>query len=318
MLSGGRWRATSAAGTTRVRRSGACRDPTLRKVSTPDVYPWLSIQFEKPGSCPVSTKRILPSESTAVRLGGLLRDATSPHPVEQYQAVSGKVGTPTALLDDLVAALTRAIEELTRPIDTIKHQAKTVTVGISRSDEGIIEDAKYYDYAEPADGTCADGGTLDRTLVATGLPFFENFYAGGTRSVRGFRDNTLGPRSEVISGFRGQPLGGSLKTTGSVELIFPKLFDSNAARVSAFFDFGNVFDGVDNFDAGELRASAGVALLWRAPVGPISISYAYPFLSLAYVVVAVYAYFVFQEDLSPARIAGIGFIVLGTIFIAQS
>lgn len=50
----------------------------------------------------------------------------------------------------------------------------------------------------------------------------------------------------------------------------------------------------------------------------VQISYAYPFLSLAYVVVAVYAYFVFQEDLSPARIAGIGLIVLGTIFIAQS
>lgn len=50
----------------------------------------------------------------------------------------------------------------------------------------------------------------------------------------------------------------------------------------------------------------------------VQISYAYPFLSLAYVVVAIYAYFVFQEDLSPARIAGIGFIVLGTIFIAQS
>ncbi|MDR6874616.1 drug/metabolite transporter (DMT)-like permease [Bosea sp. BE125] len=50
----------------------------------------------------------------------------------------------------------------------------------------------------------------------------------------------------------------------------------------------------------------------------VQISYAYPFLSLAYVVVAVYAYFFFQEDLSPARIAGIGLIMLGTIFIAQS
>ena len=50
-----------------------------------------------------------------------------------------------------------------------------------------------------------------------------------------------------------------------------------AARVSAFVDVGNVFNGANNFDAGELRASAGVALLWRAPVGPISISYAYPF-----------------------------------------
>jgi glucosamine--fructose-6-phosphate aminotransferase (isomerizing) len=49
------------------------------------------------------------------------------------------VGTPGALIDERVAALTRAIEELTRPVDAIKHQAKTVTVGISRSDEGIID-----------------------------------------------------------------------------------------------------------------------------------------------------------------------------------
>jgi glutamine---fructose-6-phosphate transaminase (isomerizing) len=79
--------------------------------------------------------------STAARLYGLLRDVSSDRPVEQYQQQSGKVGTPAALIDDVVAALTRAIEELTRPIDTIKHQAKTVTVGISRSDEDVIDRA---------------------------------------------------------------------------------------------------------------------------------------------------------------------------------
>ena len=121
-------------------------------------------------------------------------------------------------------------------------------------------------------------GSIDyvKTVTATGLPFFENFYAGGVRSVRGFRDNTLGPRSESLSGYTGQPLGGAVKTTGSLEMYFPKLFDSKAARISAFVDVGNVFDASESFDAGELRGSAGVALLWRAPVGPISISYAYP------------------------------------------
>jgi len=115
-----------------------------------------------------------------------------------------------------------------------------------------------------------------KTVTATGLPFFENFYAGGTNSVRGFEDNTLGPR-EVTSGYpNGQPLGGSLKTVGSVEAYFPRLFDSPSARISAFVDFGNVYNGVDNFKANELRVSTGVALLWRAPVGPISISYAFP------------------------------------------
>lgn len=77
--------------------------------------------------------------STATRLAGLLRVVLSERPIEQYQLESGKVGTPGALIDDLVHALTAAIDELTRPIDTIKHQAKTVTVGISRSDEGVID-----------------------------------------------------------------------------------------------------------------------------------------------------------------------------------
>jgi glucosamine--fructose-6-phosphate aminotransferase (isomerizing) len=79
--------------------------------------------------------------STAVRLAGLVRDLVSDRPVEEYHRRSGKVGTPAALVDDVVNALTRAIEELTRPVDAIKHQAKTVTVGISRSDEGVLDRA---------------------------------------------------------------------------------------------------------------------------------------------------------------------------------
>lgn len=115
------------------------------------------------------------------------------------------------------------------------------------------------------------------TLRASGLPFFENFYAGGVRSVRGFRDNTLGPVDFSTASLFRQPVGGAVKTVGSLEMFFPSLLDTPAARVSAFVDVGNVFKDIDSVDAGELRASAGVALLWRAPVGPISISYAFPF-----------------------------------------
>jgi len=117
-----------------------------------------------------------------------------------------------------------------------------------------------------------------KTVTAQGLPFFENFYAGGISSngrVRGFTDNTLGPSWSSSYGYK-QPLGGSMLLAGSVEAIFPKLFDSPSARVSAFLDFGNVYDGYDNFSANELRASAGIALLWRSPMGPLSISYALP------------------------------------------
>ena len=128
-----------------------------------------------------------------------------------------------------------------------------------------------------AGSECESGSTEVSSITASGLPFFENFYAGGVRSIRGFTDNALGPRSEPTSSYTdGQPLGGAVKTTGSLEMYFPKLFDSKAARVSAFVDFGNVFADVDSVDAAEFRVSTGISLLWRAPVGPISISYALP------------------------------------------
>ncbi|HVJ38953.1 MAG TPA: outer membrane protein assembly factor BamA [Stenotrophomonas sp.] len=134
--------------------------------------------------------------------------------------------------------------------------------------------APGYTFYVPQD---CNGTNLQRRVTATGLPFYENFYAGGTNSVRGFEDNTLGPRSEATSAYpKGQPLGGSVKTVGSIEAYFPKLFDSPSARLSAFVDFGNVFKGTDEFKVNDLRVSTGVALLWRAPVGPISISYAIP------------------------------------------
>ncbi|NVD41141.1 transporter [Ensifer sp. HO-A22] len=50
----------------------------------------------------------------------------------------------------------------------------------------------------------------------------------------------------------------------------------------------------------------------------VELSFAYPFLSLAYVAVAFFAYFIFREDLNAWRIAGIAFICVGTVLIAQS
>jgi outer membrane protein insertion porin family len=132
----------------------------------------------------------------------------------------------------------------------------------------------------PPSDPCIAGTSPDyvKTVTADGLPFFENFYAGGINAsgrVRGFVDNTLGPRAGSAFGFS-RPIGGSVKTVGSLELFFPRLFDTKAARISAFVDFGNVYKDWASFDASLLRASAGVALLWRSPMGPISISYAIP------------------------------------------
>lgn len=105
------------------------------------------------------------------------------------------------------------------------------------------------------------------------LPFFENFYAGGVRSVRGFEDNTLGPRDSDDD-----PIGGSFLVVFNAEVIFPVPFvdDSSGVRLSAFFDIGNVFEDYNSFDAGDLRYSVGLAGLWVSPMGPISMSLGFP------------------------------------------
>ena len=127
-----------------------------------------------------------------------------------------------------------------------------------------------------------DGGYGDGYGNADVLPFYENFYAGGVRSVRGFEDNTLGPCSDpnpLIEGDICQPLGGALLTVATLELIFPTPFvkrGDDSTQFSAFVDVGNVFEDYDAFDVGELRASAGISFKWQAPVGPIIVSIAYP------------------------------------------
>lgn len=114
------------------------------------------------------------------------------------------------------------------------------------------------------------------------LPFFENYYAGGPRSVRGFVANSLGPR-EIGDD---DPVGGNLRMAGSVELFAPAPGGAELAktlRLGAFLDFGNVWEtNASNlieptgFDIGDLRYSAGLSATWLSPIGALSISLAAP------------------------------------------
>ncbi len=76
--------------------------------------------------------------SMALEVASLVRYATGAAPLEAYELDHGRLGLPGVVVEDLTNALTRAIEELTRPVDAIKHQAKTVTVGISRSEDALL------------------------------------------------------------------------------------------------------------------------------------------------------------------------------------
>jgi outer membrane protein insertion porin family len=103
------------------------------------------------------------------------------------------------------------------------------------------------------------------------LPFYEKYVLGGIRSLRGFESRSIGPRDS-----RGDPYGGDLRTAGSLEFIFPPLSDEGSARVLLFYDIGNVFAEVDDFDMDSMRSSVGISMNWLAPVGAMTFSYAEP------------------------------------------
>ena len=114
------------------------------------------------------------------------------------------------------------------------------------------------------------------------LPFFKNFFAGGNNSVRGYDLNSLGPKEQALD-VNGQPagrflsVGGSKRVVGNLEILFPMPFmsDDRSIRLSTFIDAGAVFNTMSQF-SDEMRYSAGLAVTWISPMGPLKVSIAKP------------------------------------------
>ena len=124
--------------------------------------------------------------------------------------------------------------------------------------------------------------------TTTAIPPYRQFYGGGPDSVRGFRESRLGPKDQF-----GNPYGGNMRITSQNELLFPMPGKyAQTARVSLFFDVGNVYetskslkfygpDGVTPADYSftgwsSLKRSVGVAVQWLAPLGLFRFSFGIP------------------------------------------
>jgi outer membrane protein insertion porin family len=106
------------------------------------------------------------------------------------------------------------------------------------------------------------------------LPFFKNFYAGGTGSVRGYEPSSLGPRD-----INGNSLGGDKRVVANAELLFPMpgYGKEKSVRLSAFLDGGIIYGAATEIPGSTgARYSTGFALTWISPVGPLKMSYAWP------------------------------------------
>ena len=108
-----------------------------------------------------------------------------------------------------------------------------------------------------------------------GLPPYKRFYAGGPDTVRGYTEDTLGPVDS-----NGNPYGGNMLLVSRTELLLPVPEKwQTSARVSVFYDMGNVFsnDGTQylgedletpvtyKFSYHALRDSTGLSVQWLAP-----------------------------------------------------
>lgn len=117
-------------------------------------------------------------------------------------------------------------------------------------------------------------------------PIFKNFYAGGLGSVRGFEQNSLGPKDVPILGqTEGAALGGTKKAIFNAELStpFPGAGNDRTLRLYGFFDAGNVWAERDSFSTNaqwdaitKIRASVGLGISWISPLGPLRLAYAIP------------------------------------------
>ncbi|AYD40087.1 transporter [Clostridium fermenticellae] len=65
--------------------------------------------------------------------------------------------------------------------------------------------------------------------------------------------------------------------------------------------------------------SYGVSfLLWIKVLSKVELSYAYPMVSMGYILVMIFSYFLFKENISILRIIGVAFIIIGVVLVARS
>jgi outer membrane protein assembly factor BamA len=153
------------------------------------------------------------------------------------------------------------------PFDPVRGWFASSNVELSRpslgSDLSFLKGfLQYYQFVPVRGGMVLASAArmgLARTYEGQDLVTFERFFAGGANSVRGYRQDDLGPRSIL-----GDAAGGSALLVFNEELRFPVY---KWLRGVGFVDLGNVYDTVGDISLGDLQVGVGAGVRLDTPVG---------------------------------------------------
>ena len=260
----------------------------LRGIGTYNTYSYgAGVEF----GIPLSEKDFLNFGITADLTDIDLTDR-SPTLYKDYCNKSGSSGNVDCSADSI--ALRAGLVTDTR--DNVLMPTEGMMIRYTADVTAPVLDMRYYklqaqtEYYKPLDKnkkyTLKLRGSLGyaREYGGEDFPFFKNFYMGGVRSVRGYRTSSIGPKYFNSSAGRWFTTGGQRSILASAELLFPVpgLKNNESFRLSGFIDAGGVFSdndsvsGTEQYDAGEMRYSAGLGVMWNSPYGPLQLSIAEP------------------------------------------
>ncbi len=107
------------------------------------------------------------------------------------------------------------------------------------------------------------------------VPIEDRFFMGGASSIRGYRENRLGPKFTSDNpdslALKGYPQGGKFSLLANIE-IRRSLFWRFGGTI--FTDIGNLWEKPEDFRVEDLRLTAGVGIQFFTPIGPIRADYA--------------------------------------------
>ncbi len=189
--------------------------------------------------------------------------------------------TPGAIISDLddgsvrLSFLSSVIKYDKRDDPLLPQSGYTLTVEPKVAFEGLGSQANFASLIAKSTAIVPLGGVSSRYSLGLGLsgglaqpwgdtdqiPITQRFYLGGRTTVRGFRENSLGPR-----GADGAVIGGDSMIASKTQLQY---LAAEALSTHIFFDAGNVFLRHDDFELADLRTSIGVGFQYLSPIGPI-------------------------------------------------